>query len=133
MPRKITVATVSLRRDGGARTVEMNVAAAERLLDRAAAVQPDIVCLPEIFPLIGMPVQEWTPAAEAVPGPITERIGALARRFGMYVVCPVLERKGGRVYNAGALLDRQGRVAGVYHKLHPTLGELEAGGVGGGL
>lgn len=127
MPRKITVATASLRQGGGSRTVEMNVAAAERLLERAAAVQPDIVCLPEIFPLVGMPVQEWTRAAEAVPGPITERIGALARRFGMCVVCPMLERKGDRVYNAGVLLDRRGEVAGVYHKVHPTISEIEAG------
>jgi predicted amidohydrolase len=104
----------------------MNLQAAERLLERASANRPDIVCLPEIFPLVGMPIQEWVPAAEPVPGPITERIGALARRFGTYVVCPMLERAGDRVYNSGVLLDRHGKPAGVYHKAHPTISELDA-------
>jgi predicted amidohydrolase len=127
MPRKVTVATTSLRTDGSRRTVESNLAAAERLLGQAAAVKPDIVCLPEFFGLTGMSSQEWAAAAEPVPGPTTERIGALARRGGMYVVCPLLERRGDRLLNAGVLLDRQGQVAGVYHKVHPTLGELEVG------
>ncbi len=127
MPRKITVSTLSLRPGGGPRTVEMNLATAERLLERAALSKPDIVCLPELFPQIGMPVQEWVPTAETVPGPITDRIGALARRHNMYVVCPTLEKRGGRVYNAGVLLDRQGQVAGIYHKVHPTISEVEAG------
>ncbi|MBM4085580.1 MAG: hypothetical protein FJ272_12380, partial [Planctomycetes bacterium] len=107
MPRKITVATVSLR-GGSPPTVEANLAAAERRLAHAAAVRPDIVCLPEVFSLLGIPAQDWPKAAEPVPGPTTERIGAVARRFGMYVVCPVMERQGDRVLNAGVLLDRQG-------------------------
>jgi predicted amidohydrolase len=45
----------------------------------------------------------------------------------MYVICPLLQRQGDRLLNAGVLLDRQGQVAGVYHKVHPTLGELEVG------
>ncbi|MBM4047536.1 MAG: carbon-nitrogen hydrolase family protein [Planctomycetes bacterium] len=126
MPRKITVATVSLR-GGSPPTVEANLAAAERRLAHAAAVRPDIVCLPEVFSLLGIPAQDWPKAAEPVPGPTTERIGAVARRFGMYVVCPVMERQGDRVLNAGVLLDRQGQVAGVYHKVHPTLHEMEVG------
>ena len=131
MPRKITVATVSLRSDGGVPTVAANLAAAEQRLAHAAAVKPDIVCLPELFSLIGMAAKDWPKAAEPVPGPTTERIGTLARRFGMYVVCPLMERQGDRVLNAGVLLDRQGQVAGVYHKVHPTLGELEVRGTPG--
>ncbi|MSS71893.1 MAG: carbon-nitrogen hydrolase family protein [Candidatus Latescibacteria bacterium] len=127
MPRKILVATASLRGDGGPRTIDMNLKAAERLLDRAAAMKPDIVCLPETFPTIGVTVPKALEVAEPVPGPTVDRIGALARRHGMYIVCPLLERRGDRVYNAGVLIDRQGRVAGVYHKVHPTIGELESG------
>jgi len=127
MPRKITVSTLSLRREGGSRAVEANVASAERLIERAAALKPDIVCLPETFPTVGLTTPQAVEAAQSVPGPITERIGALARRFGMNVVCPLLERKGERVYNAGVLLDRHGRVTGAYHKIHPTIDELEAG------
>jgi predicted amidohydrolase len=121
------VATISLRGAGQPPSVEVNVAAAERHLEHAAAVCPDIVCLPEVFPVLGMPAGDWSAAAEPIPGPTTDRIGALARRYRMYVVCPLLERQGDRILNAGVLLDRQGEVAGVYHKVHPTLHELEAG------
>ena len=41
MPRRITVATTSLRQSAGKPTVEMNLAAAARLLVRAAAAEPD--------------------------------------------------------------------------------------------
>ncbi len=130
MPRKITVSTLSLRPGGGPRTVEMNVAAAERMIERAAALKPDIVCLPETFPTIGVTVSQAADVdaqSFTVPGPITDRIAALARRHGMYVVCPLYEKQGNRVYNAGVLMDRRGHVAGIYHKVHPTLGELESG------
>ncbi len=131
MPRKITVATTSLRQVGAKPAIEANLVAAERLLTQAASMEPDIVCLPELFALTGLPVEEWPDGAETVPGPTTEWIGALARQFGMYVVCPILERKDDRIYNAGVLLDRQGLPSGVYHKMHPTLSELEVGVVPG--
>ncbi|MDA0745054.1 MAG: carbon-nitrogen hydrolase family protein [bacterium] len=124
MPRKITVATTSLRSGGG---FEKNLVAAEQLLIQAASVKPDIVCLPELFTQIGMPTEEWPETAEPISGPTIERIGALAKRFNTYVVCPILERKQDRIYNAGVLLDRQGQPAGVYHKVHPTIPELEVG------
>jgi len=127
MPRKITVATTSLRQSGDSPTLAMNLIAAERLLTQAAAAGPDIVCLPEAFALSGLPMEEWPEAAEPVPGPITERIGALARRHQMHVVCPVLERQGGRTYNSAVVLDRDGQPSGVYHKVHPTIPELEIG------
>ena len=120
MPRKITVATTSLRQGKGGASIEANLVAAERLLTQAAAVEPDIVCLQELFALTGMPVEDWPGAAETVPGPTSERIGGLAKRFGSYVVCPILERKGGRIYNASVLIDREGGIEGIYHKVHPT-------------
>ncbi|MDP6777758.1 MAG: carbon-nitrogen hydrolase family protein [Candidatus Latescibacteria bacterium] len=131
MPRKITVATTSLRPGGGTSSTKKNLAAAERLLTQAAAVEPDIVCLQELFSLTGIPVAHWPGAAETVPGPTSERIGALAKHFGSYVVCPILEQKGDRIYNASVLIDREGGIEGIYHKIHPTIPELEVGVVPG--
>jgi beta-ureidopropionase len=127
MPRTIVVATASLRGDGAPCSVEDNLKAAERLLTQAAAAQPDIVCLPELFPYRNIQYGAAADVAEPVGGAITARIGALARRHGMYVVCPWLERAGDRCYNTAALIDRQGAVTGVYRKVHPTVGELEMG------
>ncbi|MGI8912613.1 MAG: carbon-nitrogen hydrolase family protein [Chloroflexota bacterium] len=131
MSRKVAVSTVSMRRSDSACTAEDNLAAAERLLLRAAANKPDIVCLPETFTTIGVPYQRAYEVAESVPGPTTDRIGALARRLHAYVVCPMLERTNGHVFNAAVLLDRQGGIAGTYRKIHPTISELEGGVVPG--
>jgi beta-ureidopropionase len=127
MPRHVVVATASLRSGGAQRTIEENLTAAERLLEQAAAAAPDIVCLPETFPYTDVPYRSAFEVAEPLGGPITERIGAVARRHSMYVVCPMLERAGDHCYNTAVLLDRQGAIVGAYRKIHPTVGEIEQG------
>ena len=54
MPRKVRVATTALRPGGPPRTAEGNTLVAERLLERAAAIQPDIIRLPQSFSVIGV-------------------------------------------------------------------------------
>jgi hypothetical protein len=69
----------------------------------------DIACLPEEF--AGF-------AAESIPGPTTAAVGELAKKYGMYVICPIRERAASdREYNTAVLLDRQGRVVGSYRKV----------------
>jgi predicted amidohydrolase len=131
VPRKVVVSTVSHRPSGLARTVAANVDAAVRLAERAATVGPDLVCLPEHFSLADVPRRRAAEVAEPVPGPTTERLGAVARRHRTYLVCPLYERAGGHVFNAAVLLDRNGGVAGVYRKVHPTLAEMDEGVVPG--
>src|SRR5438552_4113391 len=46
-------------------------------LDQAASFHPDIACLPELF---------TRKAAEAVPGPTTERLSVWARTHSSYVL-----------------------------------------------
>jgi len=57
--------------------------------------------------------------AEAVPGPTTERLGALAAKHSLVIVGSVFERRGAGVYhNTAAVLDADGSLAGVYRKMH---------------
>jgi predicted amidohydrolase len=51
----------------------------------------------------------------------------IAAKHRIYVVVPIPERDGNRVYNTAALIDRDGQVIGKYHKYQPTIGEMEAG------
>ena len=74
----------------------------------------DIACLPEEFA---------GTKAEPVPGPTTQAVAELARRYNMYVICPIREQAGQRQYNTAVLLDRQGRVAGSYRKVFVFWGE----------
>jgi beta-ureidopropionase len=87
-------------------------------LEQAAAFQPDIACLPELFART---------AAEAIPGPTTARLGEWARRHSSYVIAGIKKRSGERTYNTAVLLDREGRLVGQFDKIHPTEQELSGG------
>ncbi len=57
--------------------------------------------------------------AEPIPGPTTERLGALAKRHGVVVVASLFERRGAGLYhNTAVVLERDGAIAGKYRKMH---------------
>ncbi|MCE5252231.1 carbon-nitrogen hydrolase family protein [bacterium] len=87
----------------------------------------DIVCLGEGINLVGVRGAQYTDIAEPIPGPTTQRLGEVARKWNMYIVAALGERDGAAVYNTGVLIDRQGRVAGIYHKVHLPREEVESG------
>jgi N-carbamoylputrescine amidase len=61
----------------------------------------------------------WYAAAEAVPGPTTERMAALARQHKMVIVVPLYEREtAGVYYNTAAVIDADGTYLGKYRKNH---------------
>src|SRR5215210_1498434 len=98
MARYVRVASISF--GGGRGSVEGRAERARsqaiELLEQAALDQPDIVCLPETFTGLGCGHQDWFATAEPVPGPTTDAVGAVARRHEMWVICPLVERRGGR-------------------------------------
>ncbi len=84
-------------------------------LEAAGKEGVDIACLPEEFS---------GSAAEPIPGPTTKTVAELAKKYHMYVVCPIREKAGhGRQYNTAVLLDRDGQVAGRYRKVFVFWGE----------
>jgi predicted amidohydrolase len=127
MARYVRVTSISYEGAGGPEAVERARAEGVEWLERAALDQPDIVCLPETFTGLGRSGEEWLRSAEPVPGPTTEALGAVARRHRMHVICPILERRGDRVFNAAVLIGRDGQVFGAYYKIHPTIGEIDLG------
>src|SRR6059058_1115667 len=55
----------------------------------------------------------------SVPGPSTEALGRAAQRAGVVVIAPVFERRApGLYHNSAAVIDADGRVVGVYRKMH---------------
>jgi len=116
---------------GDADPVESNLGQAIETIDRAALDGGDLIVLSELCAHRHMPAPAAHERAEAIPGPITERIGAAARRHGCHVVFGMYERDGDRVHNAAVLIGRDGEVIGAYRKLFPTPGEIEEGVVPG--
>lgn len=57
--------------------------------------------------------------AESIPGPSTERFGALARELAVVIVTSLFERRApGLYHNTAAVLDADGSLAGTYRKMH---------------
>lgn len=117
--RNPLVRVVTISQDGAARDSRGSLlASAMERLNQAASFQPDVACLPELFA---------RSAAEPAPGATTERLGEWARKHSCYVIAGIKKLSGGRTYNTAVLLDRQGRLAGEFDKIHPTEGELQQG------
>jgi N-carbamoylputrescine amidase len=101
---------------------DANLARAEALVRQAAQAGAQLVCLPELFRTPYF-CQKEDPArfdlAEPIPGPTSQRLAELARETQTVIVGSVFERRAAGVYhNSAVVLDRDGRLAGLYRKMH---------------
>jgi predicted amidohydrolase len=123
-PRKVKIGTVYLRPRQS--TPENNLKLWCEQIDAAGKLGLDIVCLGETITQVGTNVS-LEDAAEPVPGPTTQRLGEAARNNRIWVVASVAERAGDVCYNTAVLMDRQGRLAGTYRKVHLPREEWKQG------
>jgi beta-ureidopropionase len=128
--REIWIASLTTA-DIHATTREDLVAKILDRMEQVASVRPDLICLPEAFPSRIARRPPSHQAAEPITGPTITAIAAFAKAKRCYVVAPITRDCDGKLFNTAVLLDRDGRVAGLYDKLHPTEGEL-AGGINPG-
>lgn len=57
--------------------------------------------------------------AESIPGPSTERLGALAQELQLVIVASLFERRAAGLYhNTAVVFDRSTAIAGKYRKMH---------------
>ncbi len=57
--------------------------------------------------------------AESIPGPSTERFGALAKECGVVIVTSLFEKRApGLYHNTAVVLEKDGSIAGKYRKMH---------------
>ena len=111
--------------DEGVPVAEIQARALEAhlpMIEEAGRRGVQVLCLQEIFngPYF-CPSQSirWYDAAESVPGPTTELMQGLAKKYGMAIVVPVYERESAGVYyNTAAVIDADGRYLGKYRKNH---------------
>ncbi len=79
----------------------------------------DVAVLPEVS--FKFAERDLRAAAEDPDGKTARAIGQKARQLGAYATAPILRRNGEEVRNSVVLLDRAGRPAGFYDKVHPAL------------
>jgi len=99
-----------------------NLARAAGLVERAARDGAKVICLPELFRSPYFCQREDVALfdlAEPVPGPSTEALGKIAKSRQVTVVASLFERRAaGLCHNSVVVLDVEGRIAGLYRKMH---------------
>src|SRR5690349_12935801 len=120
MTRKTLKVALLQETDRGTR--EANLDAIEAGLREAAAKGAQLVLLQELHngPYFCQheSVDEFD-RAETIPGPSTERIGALAEELKLVVVASLFERRAAGLYhNTAVVFDRSSAIAGKYRKMH---------------
>jgi predicted amidohydrolase len=123
-PRKVKIGTVYLRPSGG--TPEKNLQLWCDKIDDAGKLGLDIVCLGEAITMVGTS-SSVVDCAHPIPGRDTEILGDAARRNHIWVVAGITELDGDIYYNTAVLLDRDGKVAGKYRKVHLPREEWKQG------
>ena len=110
---------------------EENWARAVLFVQEAKRYESQVVLLPELW-FEGYALER----AEALASPLGEgifgRIAALARENGLYVIGSTLERKDDKFYNTATIFTPEGKMAGVYRKVHlfAPMGERDWLGAG---
>ncbi|MGB0956744.1 MAG: carbon-nitrogen hydrolase, partial [Panacagrimonas sp.] len=99
-----------------------NQNASERGLRALAAKGAQLALLPELHRSLYFCQQESTAnfdLAEAIPGPSTQWLGALANELNMVIVGSLFEKRApGLYHNTAVVLDSDGSLAGCYRKMH---------------
>ena len=120
MTRKpLPVALVQERNQGDA---DANLALIEQRVAEAAAAGARLVLLQELhngaYFCQHESVAEFD-LAEPIPGPSTERLGALARQHGVVLVSSLFERRAAGLYhNTAVVFEKDGAVLDRYRKMH---------------
>ncbi len=138
LPREVWVAGMSLKGLWPEKTIEKRMKDVLERMENFYAFEPDLICLPETISTSWVDESktlEEVAEDETTPGPITSMLGEVARKQNCYITCPIVTKKEGRYYNSSILLNRQGKIEGVFHKVHPTATEIipEAYFKGGGV
>jgi predicted amidohydrolase len=83
------------------------------LVDKEGARGADLIALPETFRGQDEKTQE------TLDGPTVSALAPLAEKHRTYIVVPIDRKDGDRRLNSAVILDRRGRIAGVYDKVYP--------------
>lgn len=118
-PRTFTVGLIQMRMTPDP---QENLRRAISRIEEAAHAGAQVICLPELFRSLYFCQHEdvtWFDLAEPVPGPTTEALGDIARQTSTVLVVPIFERRApGLYHNSAAIIEADGRIVGLYRKMH---------------
>jgi beta-ureidopropionase len=126
MPRLVKCAHIQAanpRHEGAPEEIkEAMIAKHLPMIEEAGGKGVQILCLQEIFHGPYFCAEQdirWYRTAEPVPGPLTERLAALARKHRMVLIVPVYEmEQEGVYYNTAQVINADGSYLGKMRKVH---------------
>lgn len=120
MKREASIAMVQMTSEYG--DVVLNVGKALKAIDKAGETGADIICLPEMFStgynfkVLGGQISSL---AENEEGYAVKCLSERAKRYGMYIIAPLIwKNQGEKPYSAAAFIGDDGKILGVYKKMH---------------
>lgn len=88
-----------------------------KIVDTEGAKGTDIIVLPETW--------RGDQLLETIDGETITELSKLAKKHNTYIISPIERRVGTHHYNTAVLLDRQGKIVGMYDKVFPYWGEFD--------
>lgn len=127
LPREVWAAAISLKGLWPEQTIAKRMKDIIKRMESLYAFEPDIICLPETMNISWVKevkTLEEIAEDETSPGPVTSQMAEIAKKQYCYITCPIVTKKDGHYYNSSILINRQGKIEGVSHKVHPTESEV---------
>src|ERR1700722_9394500 len=92
------------------------------LIERAAKAGAQIICTQEMFRsqyFCQVEDHRFFKMAESIPGPSTDVLGKIARKYSVVIIASLFEKRADGLYhNTAAVIDADGSILGVYRKMH---------------
>ena len=120
--RKSSIVNVGLVQTSCAADPQANLKKQLTLVERAAKQGAQIICTQELFRsqyFCQNEDHENFKLAEPIPGPSTDAFQKLAKKYKVVIVASLFERRASGLYhNTAAIIDADGRLLGIYRKMH---------------
>ncbi|MDB6056752.1 MAG: acyltransferase [Verrucomicrobiales bacterium] len=101
---------------------EANSAKQYALIEKAAKGGAQIICTQELYRsqyFCQKEDHEYFKLAEPIPGPSTEALTDIAKKHGVVIIASLFEKRSSGLYhNTAAIIDADGKMLGIYRKMH---------------
>ncbi|HUB86793.1 MAG TPA: nitrilase-related carbon-nitrogen hydrolase, partial [Verrucomicrobiae bacterium] len=116
------IVRIGLLQSAAAENPETNLRKTLALAERAAKSGANIICTQELFRsqyFCQTEDHKNFSLAEKIPGPTTGAFSKLARKHKVVIIASLFEKRAAGVYhNTAAVIDADGKLLGVYRKMH---------------
>jgi predicted amidohydrolase len=94
-----------------------NISEILKIVDAEGSKGTDIIVLPETW--------RGDQLLEPIDGESITELSKLAKKHNTYIISPIERKIGNHHYNTAVLLDREGKIVGMYDKVFPYWGEFD--------